>query len=688
MFPVLLITCHQNGVAVSSFFDTCRNHISERLRGSQTTGPILMAVFIGMGAGFSALGLRYAIDFMQTLYQGYLGGMLKSGLGFAWTIPVIALGGLAVGLITKYLAPETKGHGVPEVMLAVARRGGHIRPRVALIKLLAASITIGSGGSAGREGPIVHIGSALGSSIAQWLRLPDRMVILAVACGAAGGIAATFNAPMAGVMFALEVIVRRFTAHYFGLVVISSASATMTMRLWSGVGDYPKFPLLHNYSLTSTWDLFFFVGLGALAALTAHAFVLCLHAVEYATDKIKLHDSLKPALGGLLVGIIAIWTPQIMGTGYETVEAALNNTILGWFLLVLCLAKMVGTALTVGSGGSGGVFLPSLFIGAMLGGSYGSLLNSYLPGIVSSPGAYALVGMSVVFSAAAHAPITAILVLIEMTDNYYIIIPLMSATVMGTFISQRISKDSIYTVKLTQRGIRISDTPEVNLMDAVTVGEAMDPKVDGVPFIMTVPELIRKMRDTHRSGFVVVDEAMSLLGIVTAKDVENAVLEKSAEELTVADICTRNVAVCRPDQTLSTALSQFGVHSYGRLPVIDPLHPTKVIGVLKRQDVIRACVEARQRSDEMAARAEHYQDLSRQSAMVIESATVNSGAALAGIHVRDAAFPPESTLGVIRRGSSTLVPRGSTLIQPGDELVVLTTQDHVEGIHAWLAART
>lgn len=667
-----------------ALLEPLRNSISTRLQTSQTTGPILMAALIGMGAGATALGLRYAVDFMQMLFQDYLGGALSSAVGYAWTIPVIALGGLIVGLISKHLAPETKGHGIPEVMLAVARHGGRIRPRVALVKIFAAAITIGSGGSAGREGPIVHIGSALGSSIAQWLRLSDRMITLAVACGAAGGIAATFNAPMAGVMFALEVIVRRFTAHYFGLVVISSATATMTMRWWSGIGDYPRFPLLHSYSLVSAWDLFFFVGLGALAALAAHAFVLCLHAIEHATEKIKLPEPLKPALGGLMVGIIAVWFPQIMGSGYETIEAALNNNIFGWTLLLLCAAKMIGTALTVGSGGSGGVFVPSLFIGAMLGGSYGTFLNRNWPEIVSSPGAYSLVGMSVVFAAAAHAPITGILVLIEMTDNYYIIVPLMSATVMGTFISQRISKDSMYTVKLTQRGIRITDAPEVNLMDAVTVGESMETVVDGVSPDMLVSDLIQKMRTTHETGFVVNDEEMNLIGVVTAHDVENAVLTKSPDELRVKDIYTRNVAVCRPEQTLSTALSQFGAHSYGRLPVIDPNHPKKVIGILKRQNVIASCVDARMRSDEMLARAEQYQDLSRRAAMVIESATVNSASPLAGIHVRDAAFPPESTLGAIRRGAETIVPRGSTLIQPGDEIVVLTTQDHQQTIRQWL----
>ncbi len=665
-----------------------RDMASARLRGSQTTGPILLAVTIGMGAGLTAVALRIAIENVQWLFQDVLGGWLSGWLGYAWTIPVIALGGILVGVISTYLAPETKGHGIPEVMYAVARLGGRIRARVALVKIVASAITIGSGGSAGREGPIVHIGSALGSSLAQWLRLSDRMITLAVACGAAGGVAATFNAPMAGVIFALEVIVRRFTVHYFGLVVISSAAALMVVRWLSGVGDYPKFEIMQNYSLTSVWDLFFFMVLGILAALMAHVFIRFLYRVEDITEKTPIPAAVKPAIGGALLGVLAMYTPHVMGSGYGTVEAALNNNLLGATLLLLCFAKIVGTVLTVGTGGSGGIFLPSLYTGAMLGGAYGKFLNRWVPEIVSSPGAYSLVGMAAFFAAAAHAPITSILVLIEMTDNYYIILPLMSATVMSTFVSRRISKDSIYTIKLTQRGIHISDSPEANLMDAVTVAEAMDRHVDSVSPDMPVAELIDAMRASRENGFLVLDDKQELLGIVTAHDIEAAILHRPTSEMLVKDIYTRNVVVCRPEQSLSSALTHFGAHSYGRLPVIDPNHPGRVIGVLRRQNIITACVNAQLRSDEMLARVDQYQDLSRRSAMVIETATVTSRAPLAGTHVRDAAFPAEATLGAIRRGNNTLVPRGSTLIQPGDELVLLTTQDHLDGVRQWLQERT
>lgn len=670
-----------------SFINRIRDYLSLRLRESQTSGPILLAVIIGIGAGLTAVALGIAIESVKWFFQGQVGGWLSGRLGYAWPIPVVALGGLIVGFISTYLAPETKGHGIPEVMYAVARLGGRIRARVALVKIVASAITIGSGGSAGREGPIVHIGSALGSTLAQWLRLSDRMVTLAVACGAAGGVAATFNAPMAGVIFALEVIVRRFTAHYFGLVVISSASALMVVRVLAGGGDQPKFPLLHNYSLTSVWDLFFFVILGAMAALVAHAFIRLLYRVEDITEKTRVLAVIKPAIGGALTGAIAIWMPQVMGTGYEAIELALNNQLLAGTLVLLLFFKMIATSFTVGTGGSGGIFLPSLFMGAMLGGSYGSLLNAWFPEVVSSPGAYSLVGMSVMFASAAHAPITAILVLIEMTDNYYIIVPLMSATVMGTFISQRIHKDSIYTIKLTQRGIHIADVPEVNLMDAVTVEKAMSPP-DGVPPDMSVAALIDKMAATHENGFPVVNADNKLLGIVTARDVEDALLTRSLEDLKVSDVYTRPVAVCRPEQSLSAALSRFGAQGYGRIPVMDPHNPGRIIGVLNRQNIIAACVEAQLCSEEMAVKADEFRDISRKAAMVLESAVVDAGTPLDGVYVRDAHIPSECTLGAIRRANETVVPRGSTLIQSGDEIILLTTQDNQEYVSQWLREQT
>ena len=660
----------------------------EWFRTSDNTGAILLAVSIGFGAGAASVLFRRLIQFCQYLLQGELGGLLSIGMGKAWPVVIIALGGLLVGLIAKYFAPETKGHGVPEVMLSVARHGGRIRFRTTIFKVISAAICIGSGGSAGREGPIVQIGAGIGSVIGQFFKLPERRTILTVACGAAAGVAATFNAPMAGVIFALEVILNRFTAMSFGLLVMSSATATATARWLSVEGDSPAFKVITTYHMQGLPDLLAFIFLGLLCAFVAQIYTRTLYLVEDFTDKVRFPEFLKPAIGGALVGLVAIYTPQVMGTDYASIEAALNNQMIMSSLFLLCFAKIICTALTIGSGGSGGIFAPALFVGAMFGGGYGLLLNGLFPGWVSYPGAFALVGMAAVFSGAARAPITAIFILFEMTDDYRIIIPLMSTTVICTFISQRLSAESIYTLKLKRRGINIGGNQEINLMDAVTVGEAMREHVDAVPPNMPVSDLIEKLSRQHETGYPVIDLDRHLVGIVTMRDVEEAMLRRNPENITVGDICKRNVLVCRPEQTLNAALSIMGAHGFGRLPVINPEDPQHILGILTRSDILNAYAEASQRDLELTPKADAISGLSEAGQMVIEQALVRTGSPLSGCLVRDAGFPEGVTLGALRRGYETIVPRGSTRIHPGDLIVALTTRPKRAALQTWLRKNT
>jgi len=661
---------------------------ADRMRSSETAGPVVIAVLIGMGGGLASILFRRLIDLAHYCSYDVMGVYLSPFTGVAITVLVVALGGLLSGLLTR-LAPETKGHGVPEVMVAVAHRGGRIRPRVTALKTVAAAITIGTGGSAGREGPIVQIGAAFGSTVAQWLRLPDRRIVLSVACGAASGIAATFNAPMGGVIFALEVILSRFTALSFGLIVISAATATVVSRSLSLEGDSPAFALVQEHGMRGLIDLSLFVLLGALCALVAQAYTRFLYLVEDVSDKAKMPEYLKPMIGGALVGVLAIGTPQVMGSGYETIETALNTGMTARLFFILCLSKILATAFTVGSGGSGGIFAPALFTGAMFGGGFGMLANAWFPGHASPAGAYALVGMAAVFAGAAHAPITSIFILFEMTDDYRIIVPLMTATVVATLLSQRMSPDSIYTLKLRRRGIEIGRAHEVNIMDAVTVGEAMDECVEGVPPNMPLDDLIKKLGSRHERGYPVIDVDGGLAGMVTMRDVEEVLIAgRNTQELTVADVCTRNVVVCRPDQTLNEALSQFGAHNVGRLPVIDPERPDRIVGLLDRAHIVTAYADAYRRQAELLPRADAFQTLNEEGEMLIEQAHVSAGSPLANVYVRDAAFPPESTLGAIRRASKTVVPRGSTRIQPGDRIIVLTTRENARNVRQWLKRMT
>ncbi len=346
----------------------------------------------------------------------------------------------------------------------------------------------------------------------------------------------------------------------------------------------------------------------------------------------------------------------------------------------------IGGALTVGSGGSGGVFVPALFAGATLGGAFGVVAGIVAPGQASPPGAYALVGMSALFAAAAHAPMTGIILLLELTDNYAIILPLMGATVLATLISQGISPHSLYTAPLHARGIAANAPPEVNPLEAVTVREAMDEAFERVSHRMRLDDLEEKFHLSHERGFVVVDEAGELRGVVTLRDLEEALLNgKDPDTATVEDICEKRVVVCRPDQTLSEALALFDRHSFGRIPVIDPENPRRAIGVLRRVDILNAYLEMWRKGPRAIHRHEEVL-LGRESRETVPvTAHVRAGAPAAFQKVSSLAFPEGGLLGLIHRGGETLMPRGGTVILPGDELVVLTTRDREDAIREWLS---
>lgn len=653
---------------------------------SQWVGPAVLAVSIGAGAGVAAVGFRSLIELMRTIFFDGLGVFSESWLGPFFPILVLATGGAIVGLITKYFAPETKGHGVPEVMLATAMYGGRIRPRVAIFKALAAAVCIGSGGSAGREGPIVQIGSALGSAVGQWLKLPDRRVILCLACGAAGGVAATFNAPIAGVMFALEVILARFSSTNFGLVVLSSATATVVHQSMTGE-NHAAFEVSQSFALASGWELILFAIMGVLAALVAQVYMRSLYFVEDGADRLPIPEWVKPAIGGAIVGAIGMYDNRIFATGYESINTALEGNMIFSTMAILCILKIVSTSFTIGSGGSGGVFAPALFIGAMFGGAFGSGASTLFPGMTAQPGAYALVGMAAVFAGAARAPITSILILFEMTDDYQIILPLMTATVIATFMSQRISPESIYTVKLRRRGIDLGAVPEVNLMDAISVGEAMETEFETVRPEMPLTALIMKFATGNTIGYPVVTHEGKLLGLVTKTDIERAKIEATLDQTTVGDICTRDLIVVRPEQSLSTALSMFGARSIKRVVVIDPLEPERVVGMLDGSCVVAAYAEAYRTAQERVRRADHMSTVSQRAETVLIEEAVTLGAPIVDTMVKDAGFPKGTTLAAIRRGDETEIPNGMTTIGAGDVLVIVCTHELAESTRKWLKAQ-
>ena len=424
-----------------------------------------LAVLTGAGAGVGAVAFRYMILGVSYVVSGHrdysavgrAANPLVPGLGgwFVFFAPVV--GGLAYGPLLSRFAPEARGHGVPEVMYAVDRLEGRMRPRVPLVKALASALCIGSGGSVGREGPIVQIGSALGSVAGQLARVPEQQLRLLVACGAAGGISATFNAPIAGVFFALELILRNFDTRSFGLVAVSSITADAVGR--AVFGSHP-FLSLPAFALGSPAEFVPYAGLGVLASLVGIAFMRVLYAGEDAADRLwRGPAGLRPGAGGLLLGVVLLAVPQMYGVGYPVLERAVDGRYAILVLLGLLAAKILATSMTMWIGGSGGVFAPSLFMGAMLGSAYGALAHQVIPGIVAAPGAYGLVGMGAVFAATARAPISAVLIIFELTGDASMIMPLMLAIVVSTALSNAITRDTIYTLKLRRRGIDL-DAPD------------------------------------------------------------------------------------------------------------------------------------------------------------------------------------------------------------------------------------
>ena len=553
------------------------------LRTSETVFLLLFANIIGVGAGFGAILFRWLIAFFQKTFFSD-GKEVLSFMGPYYVIVIPAVGGIVVGLLIYLFASETKGHGVPEVMLAVATGGGKIRPRVAAMKAVVSSICIGSGGSVGREGPIVQISSALGSSLGQLFRFSEDKTKILIACGAAGGIAATFNAPLAGIFFALEIILRQYGMRNFSSVVLSAVTATVISRAF--LGSNPAFAT-PPYEILSNWDFIFYVILGFLAALVGWIFIKVLYKSEDLFDAWKIPSYLKPAIGGLALGGIGFYFPEIFGVGYNSIEQVLNEQLAPMLILGLIGLKILATSLTLGSGGSGGVFAPSLFIGVMLGSAFGSFLHMLFPGIPISIGGFALVGMAAVFAGSAQAPISAILILFEMTGDYKILIPLMISTVIATIMVRKLSKESIYTLKLRRRGVDIMSIKRLDLMENILVSEAMFKNVITVTETTAVKDAGLMIKSTTHRGFPVLNEEGKLTGMVTQQDI-NKMLRIGKGDIPVSQIMTTDMIICYPEETLKTALEKLGERNIGRIPVVVHKDSAHLVGIITRKGIIAA----------------------------------------------------------------------------------------------------
>ncbi|HWB69075.1 MAG TPA: chloride channel protein [Solirubrobacterales bacterium] len=550
-----------------------------------------LALLIGVGAGLGAIGFRYLILAFTQLFTGHsdpsaIGHFTNPHvplLGPYVVVVIPVIGGLLYGPLVYRFAPEARGHGVPEVMLAVHTGEGRIRGRVPVVKSLASAICIGAGGSVGREGPIVQIGSALGSALGQVTRVGGQEMRLLVACGAAGGIGATFNAPIAGVFFALELILRDFQTRAFGVVVLSSVVATAVGRIAFGSEAFLALPSFH---VQSGVEYPLYALLGALAAVVGVVFIHTLYGAEDAVDRIWRGPAwLRPAAGGVLLGAVLLVLPEMYGVGYPVVEGAIGGQYTVAFLCALLVGKVCATSLTLSIGGSGGVFAPSLFMGAMLGSAFGLGVHDLLPEATASAGAYGLVGMAAVFAATGRAPITAVIVVFELTGDYSIILPLMLAVVIATGLSRALSEDSIYSLKLRRRGIDIERPVTSAPLRGLLIADAMAPAPHPLGAGDSPAEAAAAMLREGRSALPVVDTEGRLAGVVTVRDLERGG-EAGGEPRTVAAL-SEDVPELHPGEPLVNAVDWLGGGEREGVPILAPDSLT-IAGWLEHRDVLRA----------------------------------------------------------------------------------------------------
>ena len=565
---------------------------------SQDTYLLLLGSIIGVLCGYGAVLYKKAILVIKTFLfdtPGKFWGLdtLINGPK-TWEIILIlimipAFGGLIVGLMAKYFKGAQKGEGIPKAIDAVASRGGVIEGRTGFLKTLGAVISIGTGGAGGNEGPIVMMGSSIASSLGRYLSSsPDRLKIL-VGCGAAAGLAAAYNAPLGGAIFSMEIILRTFNAKSFSPIIVASVFATVISR--SYLGNEPAFKT-SSFSLNTNYEFIFYLILGVLAAFTAVYFVRTFLKIDEKFDvQNKVPEWLKPAIGGLMVGIIGLYLPGI----FSFSEAAVDNTIFNatpfMVLFLLLLFKPIATALTIGSGGNGGTFSPSIFTGAMLGGAFGQIVNYLFPTISAPPGAYALVGMAAVVAGTTHASLTALIMVFEMTNNYKIILPLMLTIIVATTISKKILKGSLYTLKFDMEGKGIDIYGRKTLvLKNISISSIIEKFDDLVTDDYTFQKLLGKVKESRFNNLLVKNGHDNIIGKIAFQDIRDAILDEETRSimpfLVAGDLMVRSVQVITNDKNSEDALKILEKIDMDFLPVQDK-QTGKFLGIVSTENILK-----------------------------------------------------------------------------------------------------
>jgi len=560
------------------------------IRPSDETQLILIAVVVGVLAALGYALLRTSLEQVEAYFFGPLHSLLSIDLGGWRRVGIVLLPVLGIVCLIPLMLlfpGDVGGYGLPRFLEIVNLRGGVIRARSIFITIVAPALTIGSGGSAGLEGPIAQLGGAIGSNVGQTFGVTGTKMRVMVASGVAAGIAAVFNAPMAGVMFAIEIVLLGdFEIPHFTPLVIAAGVATASARMVFGnalMFDVPA------YTLVSYWELLLYAGLGVVVGGLAVLNIKIFYGVWDLFESSRLPRLVRPVVGAALVGTVGIGLPQVMGGGYHTISEAMHGDLPWLLMAALPLFKMVTTAITLGSGGAGGIFAPAMFMGTMVGGAYGAMVHAIWPSATAPVGTYALVGLGAFLAAAAHAPLTAMFLLFEITNSHEIVLPVLFASAIGTIIARLFYAESIDTEALSRKGVELKVGRELTAMNALTVAEVMHKDFASVPASLDLHSLAQRFATSPWIYFPVLDHGERMVGIISLNDIRTVLVEEELAHLVVvADMMTREVITVFPDDTLNRAMEEFGRKDIEQMPVVARQDPGRVLGMLKRQDVIRA----------------------------------------------------------------------------------------------------
>jgi CIC family chloride channel protein len=657
---------------------------------------LFISTSIGLVAGFGAIAFSLSIQFSTHLLLGKLVGYLPPdpagegtmgvmslwAAGRPWLLPIITtLGGLLSGIIVFTLAPEAEGHGT-DAAIAAFHQGKPIRARIPLVKLVASAITIGSGGSGGREGPAAQISAGFGSLLGTLLHLDTQDRRIALATGIGSGIGAIFRAPLGGAVLAAEILYKHdLEVEAVIPALIASIIGYSVFGAWFGWN--PIFATNSSLAFTSPPQLCYYVVLGLLCGLIGLLYARGFYRLTHFFHRLPLPRWLKPGIGGLCVGLMGLVLPQALGMGYGWVQVGMGPGLLSiplWVILLLPFAKILTTGFSIGSGGSGGIFGPGMVIGGMVGAIVWRLCYHVLPGVPDTPAPFVIVGMMALFGGIAHAPLAVMLMVAEMTGNLSMLAPAMIAVGISSII---VGNATIYTSQVDSRADSPAHRLQLSfpLLSTLAVRQAMTTFPLHFSLEQTVMEAEKHLAEHAIGGACVLDGRGNLLGVLTVADIERVPLEQRGKR-PVREVMNREVLVVQPDDTLDVALEQLTSNRIGWMPVVEVEPATgnrHLVGRISAQEIVLAYRET------LAKGSRRMRGLIEGTVMI--EALIEPGMPLSGRLLREAKLPAESLVVSIRRHNEWLFPRGSTIIEVGDTVTFLVSPIGEERLQHYLAER-